>query len=207
MRQSIIYLVRHGQTEWNAERRLQGRIDVPLNETGLAQAEMVAGEFAGHQLDAIYSSPLVRAMHTARIINTPHGHEIQTHEALTEASYGPLEGIKIDDYHRQCSEHIAYFFQMSLQERVHFKIAPEAESYFEVYERVYPVLQQLSNKHQGQKILVVTHGGLMRAVFSMMAGVDVREIKIENGGYMVLAGDGAAISIQEHKRIAIERKA
>jgi probable phosphoglycerate mutase len=106
MRQCVLHFVRHGQTAWNAERRLQGHADIPLNETGISEAEMVAAEYKGHSFAAVYSSPLKRAYETARIINRLHGHEIKTHDALKEATYGSLEGIHIDDYHKKCAEYL-----------------------------------------------------------------------------------------------------
>ena len=70
MRQCILHLIRHGQTAWNAEKRLQGHVDIALNEAGLAEAEFVAQEFAGRQLGGIYSSPLQRAHCTAQILTS-----------------------------------------------------------------------------------------------------------------------------------------
>jgi len=206
MSECVLHFVRHGQTAWNAERRLQGHVDIPLNDTGISEAEMVALEYKNHSFAAVYSSPLKRAHETARIINRPHNHAIVTSDALKEATYGSLEGIVIEDYHKKCAEHMATFHQASYQERIHFKLVEDAESYFEVYERVKPFLEEVIQKHLGEEILVVSHGGLMRAVIAMIADIDVREINIQNGGCLALIGNGNKISIRDYKRIKIESR-
>ncbi len=204
MRQCIMHLIRHGQTAWNAEKRLQGHIDIPLNETGLAEAELIAKEFENRSLSAIYSSPLQRAYGTAQIINRPHQHSIQLNEALKEATYGSIEGLKVDEYHDKCAAQLASFKSMPYRERLHFKLVEDAESYFEVYQRVRPVLDQLIQKHLGEEIIVVSHGGLIRAVMAVLSEIDVRDIQIQNTGCLTLVGDGSVLKIQDYKRIAIE---
>ncbi len=203
MRQCILHLVRHGQTAWNAEKRLQGHVDIALNEVGIVEAEQVAKEFADRRLGGIYSSPLQRAQGTAQIINRNHQHEIKLYEGLKESTYGSMEGILVEDYHRKCTEVIPDFHQMTFQERLHFKLAEDAESYFEVYQRVKPVLDEIIQNHLGEEVVVVSHGGLMRAVIAMIAGSNVREIYIQNGGYLTLACDGSTLIIQDHQRIKL----
>lgn len=205
MRQCILHLIRHGQTDWNAEKRLQGHVDIPLNETGKAEAELVAQEFKDHTLSAIYSSPLQRAHGTAQIINQHHQHEIKTHDALKEATYGSMEGVKIDEYRSKCQEALPSFHQMTLRELLHFKIVPEAESYFEVYQRVKPLLDEITRDHLGEEVLVVSHGKLMGAVIAMLE-TDVTRIQVLNTGCLTLGGDGSHLRIQNHTRINIERK-
>lgn len=201
--QSILYMVRHGQTDWNVEKRLQGHVDIPLNDQGLLEATAVAEELQDQTFDAIYSSPLKRAFDTAQIINEKHQQEIQISSELKEATYGSMEGALVADYHRACKERLVGYQQMSNQERVHFKLVPDAESYFEVYHRVKPVLQQIVEKHAGGQVLVVTHGGLMRSLFAMLTEIDVLKIQIQNGGYLRMQGDGNHFSILDYTRILI----
>jgi broad specificity phosphatase PhoE len=94
---------------------------------------------------------------------------------------------------------------MAYQERLHFKLVGDAESYFEVYQRVRPVLDEIVQNHLGQEIVVVSHGGLIRAVMAMLAEVNVREIQVQNVGYLTLIGDGATLTIQGHQRIKLEK--
>jgi len=203
MGQCILHLIRHGQTAWNAEKRLQGHVDIPLNEVGLDEARNVALEFKGRSLGGIYSSPLQRAHGTAEAINQFHDHHIKFHDALKESTYGSLDGIGIDEYHLRCQKKMDSFHQMSPQERLHFKLVEDAESYFEVYQRVRPVLDQIAQSHLGEEVIVVSHGGLMRAVIAMLAKVHVSDIHIQNTGCLTLVGDGSQLMIQGHRRIKI----
>ena len=85
-----IFTVRHGQTHWNTEGRIQGHMDIPLDEAGLAQAEKLGIRLAGKKVDIVYSSDLARAAKTAEIINRHHNAEFVTTSALREASFGIL---------------------------------------------------------------------------------------------------------------------
>ena len=203
MRQSILHLIRHGQTDWNAEKRLQGHADIALNEAGLAEAELVAQEFADRHIGGIYSSPLQRAHRTAQIINRSHQHEIKLYEGLKESTFGSLDGIHVDEYHAKCTEILPDFHEMTYQERLHFKLVEDAESYFEVYARVKPVLDEIIQNHLGQEVIVVAHGGVMQAVFAMIGGGSARKIHIQNVGYLTLVGNESKLTIQGHQRITI----
>ncbi len=92
-----LILVRHGQTEWNREYRVQGQADPPLNETGKAQAEAIARALSYEPIRAIYSSPLSRAMETAKTINRFHTVEIIPHEGLKELNVGEVDGLYFPD--------------------------------------------------------------------------------------------------------------
>lgn len=205
MRQCILHIIRHGQTDWNAEKRLQGHIDIPLNKKGIAEAEIIAEEFKNHELSAIYSSPLQRAHTTAQIINRHHQHDIKIHDALKEATYGPYEGMKVEEYHAKGGEALASLKLLPLRERLHFKINDEAESYYEVYQRVKPLLDQIIDNHLGQQVLIVSHGRLMGSILAMVAGDDIQDIQIENTGCVTLVGNKSGLVIQDHKRIMIKR--
>jgi probable phosphoglycerate mutase len=206
MRQCLLHLIRHGQTDWNAQKRLQGHADIALNKVGLAEAELVAQEFAGRRLGGIYSSPLQRAHLTAQIINRSHQHEIKLYEDLKEATYGSMEGMLVDEYYTKCTEILPDFHEMTYQQRLHFKIVEDAESYFEVYKRAKPILDEIIQNHLGEEVAIVTHGGLMRAVIAMIAGSNVRKIHIQNVGYLTLVGDGSKLTIQGHQRITYDAR-
>jgi len=92
-----IFTVRHGETDWNAQRRLQGHSDIPLNEMGLQQAENLGLRLAKEKIDIIYSSDLLRAANTARAIASHHNAEVVTSSRLREKSFGIYEGRLIDE--------------------------------------------------------------------------------------------------------------
>ena len=93
MAATTILLVRHGETDWNRDRRVQGHTDVPLNETGREQARALAGELAGEPLAAVYSSDLSRALETATIVAEPRSLAVTTLPALREKHFGTWEGL------------------------------------------------------------------------------------------------------------------
>jgi probable phosphoglycerate mutase len=147
MRVTLISLVRHGQTDWNLAKRIQGSSDIPLNGTGRAQAEATGRALAGGSFDAIYASPLSRALDTARIIS---GHlglgEPQPLEAVAERRYGEAEGLTGAEILARWPEGTP---------------VPGRESRDEVVERALPALLELGARHDGEHVIVVSHGGVI----------------------------------------------
>lgn len=147
-----LYLVRHGETDWNAERRIQGRTDIPLNATGRGQAERTAGLLAARALDGIVSSPLVRASETARIIATRLGlPEPVLRAELSERDYGDAEGLDWDEVERRFPEGAR---------------VPGRESREAVARRVVPALLDIAEQHPGGALVVVSHGGAIRSLLN-----------------------------------------
>ncbi len=143
----ILWLVRHGETDWNAEGRFQGWTDVPLNETGRAQAERLRGLLADGDFDGVWSSDLVRAVETARIaVGEP-----AVDRRLRELDFGDLEGAIWDDLDRE--------IRAALKEFDSFQ-SPGGESAAAFVERVFGFLDELApGRH-----LVFAHGGVIRAI-------------------------------------------
>jgi uncharacterized phosphatase len=147
-----LYLVRHGETDWNAQRRIQGSTDVPLNPMGRAQAETTGKLLARREWDGVYSSPLSRAFETASII----AHEValgrpHTIAAIVERNYGEAEGLNWEQIERQFPGDAP---------------VPGRETHEEVAERVVPALVSLATSRPGESLIVVTHGGVIRSVLN-----------------------------------------
>lgn len=159
---TTIYLIRHGETEWNASMRLQGQLDVPLNERGLQQAARVGQRMADWRLDIIYSSDLQRAFVTAEHIARHHGLEVLTHLGLRERGYGSLEG--------KTREEIEAITQGPF--RIDNDVA-DVEPVASFQERVVRALHEIAQQHLGRNIAIVAHGGTIRA---MVAGVQNRSM-------------------------------
>ena len=170
-----LYLIRHGQTDWNAQRRFQGSQDIPLNETGRLQAKEAANNLASTPFEAIYSSQLIRAKETAEIIRGSRSQEIQIEEDLREGTFGSLEGecyganSPWDDL-----SHLSY------EERLHHKWVNDQETAHQLIERVVPCLLKIASTHEDHKVLVVTHGGVMRTLLAVLEKKDWSSIKIHN---------------------------
>lgn len=160
---TLITIVRHGQTDWNLARRIQGTTDIPLNDTGRADALAAAEALAGGTYDAVYASPLVRAQETAQIIATRLGlaAPVAT-RGLRERSFGEAEGIDVADY-------IARYGGWHSE-------VPGAESLEQVRDRALDSLDRIvrasrrrSTPNQ-ESIIVVSHGGVIRALLMHASG-------------------------------------
>jgi probable phosphoglycerate mutase len=165
-------LIRHGETAWNAEQRLQGWTDIPLNPTGQAQAAAVARELTGIDFDAVYSSPLQRALHTAQAI--AGGRPIVLEPRLRERHFGELQGLRRGE--------IAANFpaiQAELNARSPGYQPPGGESLQDFAARVLAVFKQLRQQHrQGQQILVVAHGGVLDIAYRMASDQDLHSPRL-----------------------------
>ncbi|MDQ0757337.1 histidine phosphatase family protein [Arthrobacter sp. B3I4] len=149
-------LIRHGQTDWNAERRLQGSTDIPLNDVGRAQARDAVAALSGSGWDAVVSSPLSRAAETADLIAAGLGLSVARRvPELTERSYGPAEGMQ--DGPELDKLRIPGGFR-------------GAESEADAANRGLAVLEELAEEYRGCRVLVVTHGSLLRVSLSRAAG-------------------------------------
>jgi uncharacterized phosphatase len=161
-----LYLVRHGETDWNAQRRIQGSTDIPLNETGRAQAVTTGMLLARRSWNGLFSSPLGRAMETARIIGSEVGiSSVDIIDALAERNYGEAEGL---DY-----EQIEDRFPGDSP-------VPGRETHQEVADRVLPALMEVALGHAGESLIVVTHGGVIRSVLNVV-DPGVSHGRISNG--------------------------
>jgi broad specificity phosphatase PhoE len=155
---TTILLARHGETDWNLNRRVQGHSDTPLNNTGRAQARALGEELAGERIDAVYSSDLVRAHETARAVAEPRGLGVTAIRDLRERHFGTWEGMTDDEIFAR------------------FDPTPETswgdgETREEMAGRVLDALRRIAATHPESRVLVVSHGGPLRAVLTH-CGVD-----------------------------------
>ena len=148
---TILLLVRHGETDWHAEGRLQGHTDRPLSDYGRRQARRLAEELEGEELEAIYSSDLVRAHETAEIVGERLGLPISLEPDLREKDWGTWEGLDAVE-----------------RDRVEF-VGESTEAH---QERMLRALRRIAELHPGNgRVLVVTHGGSMRRVQTAAMGM------------------------------------
>lgn len=152
---TTICLVRHGETDWNLQHRYQGQADIPLNATGREQARLVADAIGDDGWDAIVSSPLSRAMETARAIAAVAGIDtgaIEQEPDLAERAYGDAEGLTL-------AEREARFPDGNW---------PGLEEWDDVAKRSMLALEHIARRHQGDRVLVVCHGGVINAILAVI---------------------------------------
>lgn len=167
-------LIRHGQTDWNILKRLQGHSDIPLNETGLAQAQTLAQTLASEKLDAIYSSDLQRASVTAETIAKSHGLIVTKTQRLRERCYGICEGMKGDEIKEKFPEsHRAWY----AADPDHFFPDGErkTESPRQFYHRVIDILNDIAKRHQNERVAIITHFGVIENAFRLSQKIPLGE--------------------------------
>jgi alpha-ribazole phosphatase/probable phosphoglycerate mutase len=161
-----ILVVRHGRTEWNDARRFQGKSDIPLNETGLIQAEKTAKRLASWPLDAVYASPLERALRTASIIAAPHGKEPVVLEDLAELDFGEWESLYIDGILRENGDLLRAWLRDPF-----FHMPKGSETWDSLLVRAGRAVRDLLGSPH-RHIAVVSHGGVIRALYVVLLGLD-----------------------------------
>jgi len=149
-----LYLVRHGETDWNAQRRIQGSTDIPLNQMGREQAAATGRLLARRTWDGLFASPLGRAVETATIIGSEIGLPLaDTIPAIAERNYGEAEGLNYDQIEQRFPGDTP---------------VPGRETHEAVAERVIPALVGLAKSHPGESLIVVSHGGVIRSVLNVV---------------------------------------
>ena len=188
-----IYFLRHGQTDNNREGRMQGRVDIPLNETGRAQARCAAQRLKSISFDAVYSSPLRRAVETAQIVTG-----LPTQESIMEPRAIELGfGIWDNRLHAELEKETEQFD--ILWDETDKYVPPQgAEPLEDLMTRVHAMLQELAARHAGGRILVTTHGGVQQAVFTIVERRPLRDMWknfLGNCGCVVVGVQGDAMRV------------
>ena len=169
MQATRIIAIRHGETAWNVDTRIQGHLDIPLNDTGLWQARQVARALAGEPLSAIYASDLQRAHTTARAIADATGAPLLPEPALRERSFGELEGRTFAEIEAELPEQARRWRQRD----PHF--APEGgETLVQLRERIAATTHRLAALHTGGLVVLVAHGGVLDVLYRLATGQELQ---------------------------------
>ncbi len=165
-----VTLIRHGETEWNLSGRWQGHADSPLSERGVAQAEALGKRMKSDDFDFFYSSDLGRAMHTSRLVGGPSGWEVIPREDLRERDLGVLEALTTEEMLESEAE-IYRSFRNDGPEYV----PPGGESFKQFCDRCSKAVEAIALAHEGAKIGIVTHGGVLGALFRYVLNVPLEK--------------------------------
>jgi len=167
-----VVLIRHGETDWNRVRRLQGHLDVALNGLGRSQARSVAQALAGDAPAAIYASDLLRASATAQAIADRHGLPVHVDAALRERCYGAFEGLMYDEI----SGHFPDAFAQWQAHLPHARFPAGvhvAETLHEFSARAVAAVSAIAGRHAGEKIVIVSHGGVLDCIYRAAHSMDL----------------------------------
>jgi probable phosphoglycerate mutase len=186
-RSTTVVLVRHGETDWNVEGRIQGHTDIPLNALGLAQADATGKRLRGESFDAVYASDLQRAYRTA-VPTVAEASRIVREPRLRERHLGVLQGL---DGHEAALEQPAAW--KVFKARDPYAPLEGGESLGEFAKRTVDFLEEAVMRHPGGRVLIVTHGGLLDAAYrhaTGMAPAAKRDFPIYNASINVVRHDG-----------------
>jgi len=183
-----IYLVRHGQTAWNKEEIFRGRTDIPLDETGLRQAELAGEYFKKISLQGIYSSPLSRAWQTAEQIARPQNLKVQLLAGLIDMSFGKWEGRPLHEVREMDQERYRQW-----RDEPHLFKLPDGESLDEIRIRAMATLEEMIEKHPEEAIVLVSHRVVNKVLLCGVLGID-------NSHFWQIAQDTTAINLIQYKR-------
>ncbi len=163
-------LIRHGETFWNKERRVQGITDIELSETGIDQARRLAFSLKDCPIDSIHSSPLKRALQTAEIINSFHGKKIEIHPGLMEMDQGDFEGLTFKELLACEKEFLGRWIANPESVRM-----PRGESLAELQERAWPPIEKILAA--GQNALVVSHNFTIATILCRLRNIRLSEFR------------------------------
>lgn len=187
-------LVRHGQTVWNVEARIQGHRDSALTETGVRQAHAIAERLVSERFDALVASDLGRAQDTARAIADRTGHDVVTDPRLRERNYGAAEGLTYGELDVQFPD----VFSKVRPVDPDFEV-PGGETRRQFHDRVKGAFEALAREQAGRRVAVVCHGGVLAMLYRIIHGLGIEAphpIPIVNASYNGLAFANGAWTVE-----------
>ena len=191
-----IYLIRHGETDWNSKKLLQGQVDIPLNKKGEQQAKEIAKRLTNVNFDLIFSSNLLRAKRTAEIIALEKKIAVQTTNLLRERSFGSLEGKHVDEVLKILKTDIKKLRTVISERAKEFG----AETDEEVISRFLTFIREVAIAWPGKNVLVVSHGSLIRIFLTKIGFLtkkDNETVVIKNLALVKFLTDGVDFFVKE----------
>jgi 2,3-bisphosphoglycerate-dependent phosphoglycerate mutase len=194
---TTILLIRHGETAWNAERRLQGHLDIALNPEGARQAALMASALAGERIDAIVSSDLLRARQTAEALARTHGLPVQIDRQLRERCYGGFEGL----LYAEIADRFPHEFA-AWQARDVDAVLPlganRGETFRQFHNRVTSAMLRWAKAHPGKTLALVAHGGVLECAYRMALDMPLetpRDFKVHNASVNRFVVNGGSLRL------------
>jgi probable phosphoglycerate mutase len=203
-----LLLIRHGETAWNAEHRIQGRLDVPLSTTGVWQTGRLAQRLADEAIDAVISSDLARAWMTGAPLADARGLTMVPEPRLRERAFGIFEGKTLDEIAAGHPDELVAWRSRDVDWRI-----PGGESGAEFIDRVLVALHEIADAYAGRTVAVVTHGGVLDVVYRnaralawdaprdhLMLNASINRLQARTGPLRLQIVDWADIAHLEHAR-------
>lgn len=192
-----LYIVRHGQTDWNVQGITQGETDIPLNYEGIKQAKKIKKELDSINFDAVFSSDLIRAKKTAEIITMEKELAIETTRLLRERRYGKFDGTP----YQKMEKFYKTWEKLSKEERMRYKPYEGYETDEEVIGRFITFIREVATMYPDKTVLIVCHGGIIRVLMNHLSDKTYLTGSISNTAYIKLESDGVDFFIREKQGI------
>lgn len=193
-----LYLVRHGETEWNEKGLIQGHTDIPLNKTGEKQAKNLAKKLRAVKFHAVFSSDLIRAKRTAEIIALEKELAVKTTKALRERYFGIYEGEHFSSLNKAEIKKLLTIFNKLAKKN--YPDVESVETDEQLINRFIPFIREVAVAYQGKNVLLVTHGGIIRWFLIHLGFANVKNLPpgtISNTAYAKIDSDGVDFFIIE----------
>jgi broad specificity phosphatase PhoE len=169
-----LFLVRHGETDHNRDHLTLGRADVPLNDTGLRQAEALARALAKEEIAAVYTSPLQRARQTAGPIAAAHGLEATADDGLIEMDIGQMEGLTYRDLREKFPDWLQLWLSAGGPQQA---MPGGGERLVDVRDRAWAAFTAITERHRGESVCVVTHNFVILMLLAQVMGLDLANFR------------------------------
>mgnify|MGYP006266919277 CR=1 FL=1 len=189
-----ILLIRHGETDWNKEKRLQGHLDIGLNDTGIEQARLLGRVLSKEKIDLAYSSDLSRALATANAITQHHDIPVYLDRSLRERCYGEIEGMTYAEIEEKLPDNHKAWHGRNVDFRPN-----KGESLRDFYERVAQGATRIAKSHLGQTIVMVAHGGVLDCMYRLATEMSLeapRHFDLLNTSLNRLSFDGERFHLE-----------
>jgi probable phosphoglycerate mutase len=193
-----ILLIRHGETAWNAERRLQGHLDIALNPEGERQARALAAALEDERVDLVVASDLQRARQTAEAVASSRGMPVRTDRGLRERCYGGFEGMLYAEIEQRFPAEFAAWQRRDIDAAVPAG-ANRGETFREFHARVVAAILGWANAHPGKTLALVAHGGVLECAYRSALGLPLetpRDFKVHNASVNRFVVKGGALVLQ-----------
>jgi broad specificity phosphatase PhoE len=191
---TLVYLIRHAETVWNVERRVQGSLDAPLSDRGRRQVACLVGALRDVPLAALYASPLARAQETARPLAEARGLSLQVVDDLREIDQGEWEARLLDDVQADDGERLLAWWSAPHTVRM-----PGGETLGEVQARALRAFAAMAARHAGEAVAIVAHGGVNKALLLALLGAPLAaywRIRQNNACINLIEVDGPATRVR-----------
>ncbi len=168
-----LILVRHGQTEWNKQKRVQGTLDIPLSADGKEEAQKISDELAKFEIKALYSSPVSCSLSTACEIATPHRSlKVKKIKELNELNQGVWQGLLLKDIKKRYKKQYNIWKTSPISGR-----PPKGESLKDAYDRTVSALHKIIDKHKGESVCLVSHDIVLSIIKCYLKNIDIEKIR------------------------------